>query len=256
MRNGQNILWWILGIYFIFFVTDAVLGEAAPSKSDTASDDSDLSQSQTTKIMDKIYEVEIRLLSHIDQKYLEIKEENNRFSEVGTQLHSYMDYKINTLRDDVKKEIETLRKEITTFREKIDGLEKVTGSFFKEQREQMHGLEKVTGSLFKEQREQMHGLEEVTDSLFKEQREQMHGFEEGTDSLFKEQREQMHGFDKITSALETRVNILEIVVMGLFASLIGAIIVGIFRWIQRAQAKDPAVEQQPAADSSTPEDPT
>ena len=113
MRNGQNVLWWFLGIYLIFSVTFVALGQSVPSESDAASHDPALLQSQMTKIMDKIHEVELQLHNHIDQKHSDSKKED-------------------TLRDDVKKEIETLGTEIKTLFEN---------------QSQMHELEKTTSSL-------------------------------------------------------------------------------------------------------------
>ena len=108
MRNGQNVLWWILGIYLIFFVTDGVLSQqessdgvlsqqepsdgvleqSVESDVDTASDDSDLLQLQMTKIMNRIHEVEIGLRSYIDQKFSDRKTEIDIFSDrTGDQIN-------------------------------------------------------------------------------------------------------------------------------------------------------------------------
>ena len=145
MRNGRNVLWWILGIYPIFFVTsvmpsqqepsnvvseqsvesNVVLEQSVESDVDTASDDSDMLQSQMTKIMDKIHEVELRLRNYIDQKYLESKKEGDTLREVEIGLRNYIDQKyarhnteIGTFRDDVKKEIEALDENINKFIER------------------------------------------------------------------------------------------------------------------------------------------
>ena len=100
MRNRQSVLWWILGIYLIFSVTSTTLGQAVPSETDTASndsgsdkasDDSVLSQSQIAKIMDEIHQVEIRLSAHIDEKYSKLKIESDALRKVEIGLRNHID---------------------------------------------------------------------------------------------------------------------------------------------------------------------
>ena len=110
MRNGESVLWWMLGIYLIFSVTSGALAQAVPSGTDTASgdsevdtvsDDSALSQVKMMRIMDEIHEVEIRLRAHIDQRYSEGKKESATLQEMENEIRAHIDQRYSELNTEI-----------------------------------------------------------------------------------------------------------------------------------------------------------
>ena len=145
MRNRQSVLWWILGIYLIFSVTSATLGQAVPSEADTPSNDSGadtvsddpvLSQPQVTQIMDKIHEVETRLRTHIDEKYSEAIKDSATLRQVASEIRDHIDQRyseLNTeismisgvedrLRDHIDRKYSALNTEIATLSKDVEAL--------------------------------------------------------------------------------------------------------------------------------------